>query len=78
METMNLRSTFLWSFVDVHNYDFQPPDAYNKTHRFAVNLVFSPANRVDVGVEFINGSRENKDNQRATANQIQLVTIIRF
>jgi hypothetical protein len=33
---------------------------------------------VDVGLEFINGSRENKDGQRGTANQIQAVTIIRF
>jgi len=78
METMNLRSTFLWSFVDVSNFDFQAPDSYNKTHRFAVNLVFSPAGRVDVGLEYINGSRENKDGQRGTANQIQAVTIIRF
>jgi hypothetical protein len=76
--TMNLRSTFLWSFVDVGNFYFQAPDAYNKTHRFAVNVVFSPAKRVDVGVEYINGSRENKDGQRGTANQVQLVTLIRF
>jgi hypothetical protein len=78
VENMNLRSTFLWSFVDVGNFDFQPPDAYNKTHRFAVNLVFSPAERVDVGVEYINGSRENKNGERGTANQIQTVMLIRF
>lgn len=77
-ETMNLRSTFLWSFVDVSNFYFQSPDAYNKTHRFAANVVFSPAKRVDVGVEFITGSRENKDGQRGTANQVQLVALIRF
>ncbi|MGH7682216.1 MAG: DcaP family trimeric outer membrane transporter [Candidatus Eiseniibacteriota bacterium] len=75
---MNLRSTLLWSFVDVHNYDFQPPDAYNKTNRFAANLIFSPANRVDVGLEYIHGLRENKNNERGHANQIQLVTLIRF
>ena len=77
-ETMNLRSTFLWSFVTVDNFDFQPPDSYHKTNRFAANLVFSPAERVDVGLEFINGSRQNKDGQKGTANQIQLVTLIRF
>jgi len=78
VEDMNLRSTFLWSFVDVGNFDFQPPDAYNKTHRFAVNLVFSPAKRVDVGIEYLNGSRENKNGERGTANQIQTVMLIRF
>jgi polyhydroxyalkanoate synthesis regulator phasin len=77
-ETMNLRSTFLWSFVDVLNYDFQPPDAYAKTHRFAVNLVFSPAKRVDVGLEFLNGYRENKNGEHGSANQLQLVALIRF
>jgi hypothetical protein len=77
-ETMNLRSTFLWSFVTVDNFDFQPQDAYHKTNRFAANLVFSPADRVDVGLEFINGSRQNKDGQKGTANQLQLVTLIRF
>ena len=77
-EHMNLRSTALWSFVDVSNFDFQPPDAYNKTHRFAINLVFSPAERVDVGVEYIYGRRENKDRQDGTANQVQAVMLIRF
>jgi DcaP outer membrane protein len=73
-----LRSTALWSFVDVHNFDFQPPDAYKKTHRVAVNLVFSPGERVDVGLEYIYGTRENKNNQTGSANQFQLVTLIRF
>jgi DcaP outer membrane protein len=77
-ETMHLRSTFLWSFVDVDNFDFQPPNAYSKTHRFAVNLVFSPADRVDVGVELIRGSRTNKDAEKGEATQVQLVTLIRF
>ena len=77
-EHMDLRSTLLWSFVDVGNFEFQPPEAYNKTHRLALNLVFSPAERVDVGVEYISGSRQNKNGERGTANQIQTVMLIRF
>ena len=73
-----LKSMFLWSFVDVDNFDFQPSGAYNKTNRFAVNLVFSPAERVDVGLEFIHGSRTNKDGQKGEANQVQAVALIRF
>jgi hypothetical protein len=68
----------LWSFVDVANFDFQAPDAYNKTHRFAANIVFSPAKRVDTGIEFIHGSRENKNGERGEANQLQLIFLIRF
>ena len=77
-ETMHLRSTILWSFVTVDNLDFQPPNAYHKTNRFAVNLVFSPAERVDVGFELIQGSRANKDGSKGEATQVQLVTLIRF
>ena len=78
MATMNLRSTVLWSLVAVRNYDFQPPDAYEKTNRLALNLVFSPSSRVDAGLEFIHGRRKNHDGQSAHANQIQLVGLFRF
>jgi hypothetical protein len=78
VQTMNLRSTVLWSLVNVHNYAFQSPDAYNVTNRLAMNLVFSPSSRVDVGVEYIYGMRRNLDGQHAAANQIQLVGLFRF
>lgn len=78
LQTMSLRSTVLWSLVAVDNYGFQPPDAYKRTNRFAVNLVFSPSGRVDAGVEFIHGSRTNFDRQHADANQLQFVGLFRF
>jgi len=78
VQTMNLRSTVLWSRVVVDNYDFQPPDAYHLTDRVAGNLVFSPSGRVDVGLEYIFGIRNNKDGQHASANQIQFVGLFRF
>jgi hypothetical protein len=78
MHTMNLRSTVLWSRVIVYNLADQPADAYRKTNRLATNLVFSPTGRADLGLEYIFGSRENKDRQKATANQIQLVALFRF
>jgi len=77
-EVMNLRSTVLWSYVDVDNFAFQSANAYNKTHRFMANVVFSPAPRVDVGVEHIRGSRTNKDGEKGEATQFQLVALIRF
>ena len=78
METMNLRSTVLWSIVLVDNDASQPPDAYYKTNRLAINLVYSPSRRVDVGVEYIWGNRTNKDRQHAEANQVQAVALFRF
>jgi hypothetical protein len=78
MEHMNLRSTVLWSVVMVDNVDFQPDDAYRRTHRLASNLVFSPTSRADLGLEYIFGTRANKDGQSANANQFQLVALLRF
>jgi hypothetical protein len=75
---MNLRSTVLWSIVVVDNFDFQPPDAYRKTNRFAANVVFSPTSRADFGLEYIYGTRRNKDGQSADANQFQVVGLFRF
>ena len=77
-EKLHLRSTVLWSFVNVNNLDIQPPDSYHKTQRLDVNLVLSMATRVDVGLEYIYGTRTNKDGQSAHANQIQLVGLFRF
>lgn len=77
-ESMNLRSTVLWSLVTVDNFDFQADAAYHVTNRLALNLVFSPSSRVDVGLEYIFGTRENKDGQKEHANQVQLVGLFRF
>jgi hypothetical protein len=77
-QTLHLRSTILWSFVDVDNLVPQPPDAYHTTNRLATNVVFSAAERVDVGLEYIYGTRANKDGQSGHANQIQLVGLFKF
>jgi hypothetical protein len=75
---MKLRSSFIWSFVKVDNLDFQLPTAYKKTNRYSLNVVFSPSDRIDVGVEYIYGERINKDDHRGNASQAQLVAIYRF
>jgi hypothetical protein len=77
-QTMNLRSTILWSIVMVDNPGFQPPDAYKRTNRIAANLVFSPTRRVDFGSEYIYGTRLNKNGASGHANQVQIVAIFRF
>jgi hypothetical protein len=75
---MNLRSSLIWSVVDLDNRDFQPADAYHLTHRLAANIIFSPMARMDAGLQYIWGSRENNDGEKGTANQVQLVVIFRF
>jgi len=75
---MKLRSSLIWSFVTVDNLDVQLGDAYHQTNRFSFNLVFSPTNRIDAGIEYIYGNRQNKDGQRGSADQFQAVGIFRF
>jgi uncharacterized coiled-coil protein SlyX len=75
---MNLRSSVIWSYVFVHNLSYQPDDAYRRTSRLSVNLVFSPIERIDIGAEYIYGKRVNKDGQSGTAGQVQIVGIFRF
>ncbi len=75
---MKLRSSLIWSFVTVDNLAFQPDDAYRTTNRLSVNLVFSPTNRIDVGGEYVFGTRENKNGERGESDQIQVVGIFRF
>ena len=77
-EGRRLRSTVLWSYVNVYNLDFQSPDSYQSTHRLAANVIFSPFTRLDAGVEYIHGRRTNKDEQSGTANQVQFVMLCRF
>ena len=74
----NIRSTLNLSWVYIDNLSFQPPDAYKRTVRSAVNLIWSPAARIDIGGEFIWGKRENNNNENATAAQIQASVKYRF
>jgi hypothetical protein len=76
--TMKLRSSLIWSFVEVNNLDFQPGNAYKLTNRYSLNLVFSPTPRIDCGIEYIYGTRTNFDGLQGAANQLQLVGIFRF
>lgn len=73
-----LRSTFIASFVDVDNPDFQPGEAYRRTQRVSGNLIWSPVPRVDVGGELLWGQREDKDGSTGDASQFQLSVRYRF
>ena len=76
--TESMRSTLNVSWVDINNSDFEPGEAYKRTYRSAINVIWSPIARIDLGGEFIWGRRENKDDENATASQIQLSTKYRF
>jgi len=68
----DLRSSLIWGHVRVSNLQEQSGDAYHKTDRLSLNLVWSPIPRVDLGTEFLWGRRENRDGSAGTARQFQL------
>ena len=73
-----LRSTILYSIVDIDTFGFQPGSAYAKTERAVVNLLWSPIPRIDVGGELLYGRRTNKDGNDGSAVQMQVQAKYRF
>jgi len=74
----NLRSSLVYGYTSISNFDFQPDDAYAETQRASFNLIWSPLERLDVGVEYLWGLRKNKDGRSGTANQLQFVVTFNF
>ena len=69
----DLRSTLVLGYTQVDNYDFQPDDAYRRTKRITLNLIWSPMTVIDLGIEVLWGERMNKDGERGNATQLQMV-----
>jgi len=74
----NARSNLNLSWVSVDNLDFEADEAYHETFRGAVNYIWSPTARIDLGAEIIYGSRENKNKEKADAIQLQISSKYRF
>ena len=60
-----------YGVVNVSNLDIQPGDAFHQTQRASINLMWNPVPFVDIVVEFLAGTRINKNGQRASSSQIQ-------
>jgi len=73
-----LRSNFTFGMVDVNNPGFLAGDAYQQTLRVSSNLIWSPISRIDIGGEYLWGSRENEDGESGDANQVQFAVKYRF
>jgi hypothetical protein len=73
-----LRSTFTYGSVLVNNIAAQPGSAFHMTHRWSLNLTWSPIPRVDLVSEFLFGNRIDKDGEKGASSQLQLGTNFRF
>ena len=75
----NMRSSFIYGYVNVgDDYQFIDPNLYNNTSRFSVNYIWSPIARIDLGAEFLIGSRTNQDGETGKAKQLQLSAKYRY
>jgi hypothetical protein len=74
----NIRSTWVLGYVGLDNFDFEPDEAYSKTLRSSMNVIWSPISQIDIGVEFLWGRKWVKDGSFGTATQVQSVATFRF
>ncbi len=67
-----------YGVVNVSNLDIQTEDAFHRTQRTSINLMWNPVPFVDIVVEYLAGTRVNKDGQRASSSQIQSGWTLKF
>ena len=72
------RSNFTLGYVELDNPNFVEGEAYKKTVRASANLFWTPTPRIDIGVEYLWGRRENENGDEGDATQIQAAARYRF
>ena len=69
--TDRLSSTFVYSIADGTPASFQPASTAKAVEYLAANLVFRPLPRFSYGIEYLYGSRLDKDFARGEAHRVQ-------
>ena len=67
-----------YGLVNVSNLDIQLDDAFHRTQRTSINLMWNPVPFVDIVVEVLGRHARNKNGQRASSSQIQSGWTLRF
>ena len=70
-----LSSNFTYAANNIDNTTGQDADAVKQTTYMAINLLSKPQNRITVGIEYLYGTRTNKDLQSAGAHRVQCAVI---
>jgi len=73
-----MRSTWTYGFVNVDNLEIQTPDSLDQTNRVTANFAWSPILRVDLILEYLAGTRKNKNGESGFSNQVQVGGTFRF
>jgi hypothetical protein len=63
-----LTTVVTYGVVNVSNLAIQPGDAFHKTQRTSINLMWNPVPFVDIVVEYLAGTRVDKNGKRAASS----------
>jgi hypothetical protein len=69
--TDRLSSTFVYSAADGTTASFQPGSTAESVEYLSANLVFQPLPRLSYGIEYLYGSRTDKDSAAGEAHRVQ-------
>jgi hypothetical protein len=58
--------------------DTLPDNTYQEAKYLSANLIWLPVERMGVGLEYLFGTRENKDGQNGEANRLQMAFQYKF
>jgi len=72
------RSQVVYGVVSVDNLTLQPASALKRTTYVLVNLLYRPFRRMDIGLEYYWGERENKDGQTGHASRLMFAVNFGF
>lgn len=73
-----MRSNFNYGYVSLASSHSTSQAQYKNTHRFIANYIWSPIARIDLGAQFLMGSRSNQNGEKGKAKQIQLSAKYRY
>ena len=70
-----LSSNFTYASNNLDNTSGQEPEAVKQTTYMAINLLAKPQERITLGIEYLYGTRTNRNLQSADAHRIQCAVI---
>ncbi len=71
--TDDLASNVIYSRSTIDNTPFQQPGELHSTEYLAVNLIWTATERLNVGVEYLYGTRVDVDRNAGSANRLEFV-----
>ena len=76
--TERFQSNLVYGFARVSNSAGQTSDAFHRSEYLSGNLILTPLPRLDLGLEMLWGSRQDKNGARGEAVRMQFSTTYRF